>query len=106
MQICASTDNLSAPVRSDHALHGIPPRRDLSSRGRFVCALSWPGLAGHGKARRGEAGQGKATLSHSYQFSGPGKARRGRARLGLAGQGEAGHGDVIALIPVFRAGPG
>jgi hypothetical protein len=38
MQIIVSADNLSAPARSSkHALHGMPPRRDLSSRGRFAC---------------------------------------------------------------------
>ena len=74
MQICASTDNLSAPARSDHALHGIPPRRELSSRGRFACV-----------------------------FSGRGLARPGLAWPGLARRGKAGQGDVIALIPAFRA---
>ena len=43
MQIIVSADNLSAPARSDHALHGMPPRRELSSRGRFVCGTASAG---------------------------------------------------------------
>ena len=71
MQICASTDNLSAPasLRPCPAWH--PSSQRFEQPGPIcVCTVM---------------------------------ARLGRAWQGQARRGRAGQGDVIALIPAFRA---
>ena len=103
MQFTVSADNLSAPARSDHALHGIPPHRDLSDWGRFACGFSQHGMSWIGTARRGRALPGKArdVIALIPCFAAwLGWAWQGVARQSAARQSAA--RDVIALIPVFK----
>ena len=94
MQICASTYNFIGPgaLRPCCAWH--PSSQRFEPPGP-ICVYGFragPGLARHGEAWRGRARRGKATLSHSYRFSGRGEARRGLAWLGAAGHGLAWRG--------------